>query len=285
MMQKMLYNVDYRKRVIFGTLSYVLRLVIGLIVISPILVGFVFSFVPNKMLYKVPSFSDVIHNLTLDNYKWVLDYVPIFQYIWNSFIVCLLIVGVQIVIACLAGFAFAFYEFKGKRLLFNLLLVAMMIPAESTVITNFLNVQDMGLVNTYLGLAITSFVGGTSIFMMRQFFMQLPKSLKEAAVIDGCSEIRFLFRIAAPVALPAIASLAIYLFIGAYNMYFWPMLVAQKAEVQTIQLGIAMLVGTESQEYGYVLAGSMISIIIPVIVFIIGNDYIVKGMTEGAVKG
>ena len=158
MMQKMLYNVDYRKRVIFGTLSYVLRLVIGLIVISPILVGFVFSFVPNKMLYKVPSFSDVIHNLTLDNYKWVLDYVPIFQYIWNSFIVCLLIVGVQIVIACLAGFAFAFYEFKGKRLLFNLLLVAMMIPAESTVITNFLNVQDMGLVNTYLGLAITSFV-------------------------------------------------------------------------------------------------------------------------------
>lgn len=237
------------------------------------------------MLYKVPSFSEVIHNLTLDNYIWVLDYVPVFRYIFNSFIVCLMIVGVQVIIACLAGFAFAFYEFKGKNLLFNLLLAAMMIPAESTVITNFLNVQNMGLVNTYLGLSITSFVGGTSIFMMRQFFMQFPKSLKEAAVIDGCSELRFLFRIAAPMAIPAIASLAIYLFIGAYNMYFWPMLVAQKAEVQTIQLGIAMLVGTESQEYGYVLAGSMISIIIPVIAFIIGNDYIVKGMTEGAVKG
>ena len=270
----------------FGpAVSYIIKLLIGLLMISPLLIGFVFSFVPNEYLLNVPTLQTVLDNLTFDNYKFVVHAVPIFRYILNSLIVCAIICCSQIILASMAGYAFAFFKFKGKDLIFTLVLVAMMIPAEVTVIANYLHVQKWGLLNTYPGLAITSLIGGTAVYMMRQYFLQIPKELKEASVVDGCGDFRFLISIAMPMAIPTISSLAIYQFIGAFNMYFWPMLVGQKKQMQTVQIGMSMLVGTENQEYGSILAGAMICILIPVIVFIFGQDYIIKGMTDGAVKG
>ena len=257
-----------------------LKIVLGVIFISPVLVGFLFSFVPNHLLNGLPSLSQIFGNLTLDNYKWVLGYVPVFRYLLNTLIVCAATVCSSTVLSCMAGYAFACFEFKGKVLLFNLILVAMMIPADVTVITNYLNVQKWGLVNTYPGLFITMLVGGTAIFMMRQYFLQLPKDIK-----DGCGHMRFLLQIGIPMAIPTISALAITEFIGVYNRYFWPMLIAQTKEMQTIQIGMAMLVDVETANYGNILAGAMICIIAPVIVFLIAEDYIIKGMTAGAVKG
>ena len=265
--------------------AYVIRLLVGLLLISPLLVGLVFSFVPNDILGTVPSLSRVLQNLTLENYQWVLTNIPIGRFLFNSLLVCGIIIISQAVLSCMSGYVFAFFAFPGKKLLFNLVLVAMMIPAEVTVITNFLHVQGWGMVNTHIGLAITSLVGGTSIFMMRQFFLQIPREIKEASVVDGCGNLRFLIKIAVPMAVPAISSLAITQFIGAFNMYFWPMLIAQKKEMQTVQIGMSMLVGAENKEYGYIMAGAILCIVIPVIAFIIGEDRIIKGMTEGAVKG
>lgn len=265
--------------------AFALKVFVGFVFISPILVGLVFSFLPNELLYAVPTLKQVLANLTVKNYIWVVNYIPIFRYLANSLIVCAIIICCSTVLSCMAGYAFACFNFKGRNLLFNLVLVAMMIPADVTVITNYLNVQKWGLLNTHLGLAITSLVGGTAIFMMRQYFLQLPKDIKEAATMDGCGHFRFLLQIGIPMAVPIISSLAITGFIGAYNMYFWPMLISQKKEMQTVQIGISMLVGTEVQEYGYVLAGAMICIVVPIIVFIVAQDYIIKGMTAGAVKG
>lgn len=272
-------------RKITRTASFVGKTALGLLFVSPLFVGLVFSFLPNEILFKVPSVEEIFQNLSLDNYVWVLNYIPILRYLLNSFIVCGIVILVQVVLDCLAGYAFACFEFPGKKFLFSAILVAMMIPGEVTVIANFLQIQKWGLLNTYLGLSITSFVGGTGIFMMRQFFLQLPHSIKDAARVDGCGELRFLAFIAAPMASSAIASLAIYLFIAVYNMYFWPMLVGQKTEMQTIQIGMSMLVGIENKEYGHVLAGAVISILVPVIIFIFGQDFIIRGMTEGAEKG
>ena len=125
----------------------------------------------------------------------------------------------------------------------------------------------------------------TAIFMMRQYFLQLPKDIKEAAIMDGCGHMRFLLQIGVPMAIPTISALAITEFIGVYNRYFWPMLIAQTKEMQTIQIGMAMLVDVETANYGNILAGAMICIIAPVIVFLFAEDYIIKGMTAGAVKG
>ncbi len=274
-----------RRKDWLGVLGFIAKLILGLLFISPLLVGLVFSFVPSRLLNNLPDLETVLGNLTLENYKWIMGYIPIFRFLGNSFVVCAVIIVVQVILSSFAAYAFSFFRFRGSKILFQIILIAMMIPAEVTVIANYLTIQSMNLVNTYAGLCAISLLSGTSIFMMRQSYMQIPRELKEASLVDGCSDMRFLFRIAMPLTVPAIASLAIFLFISAYNMYFWPMLVAQNTDKQTIQIGMAMLVGTENVEYGHVLAGAMLSIVIPVAAFIIGQDYLIKGMTSGAVKG
>jgi len=265
--------------------SFIFKIVLGLIFVSPLIIGVVFSFVPNNRLYTLPSLDIILKEFTLDNYRWVYSNVSIVRYIINSLIVCAVAITVQITIGCMSAYAFSYFNFKGRDLLFNIVLVSMMIPGQVTVIANYLLIQDLNLANSYLGLSITSFVGGTSIFMLRQYFLQLPYELRQAAAIDGCGDMGFLLRIAVPCAVPVIASLVIYLFIGIYNQYLWPMLVATRTDMQTIQIGMSMLVGEEVEEYGHVLAGAVISVIVPIVIFIIGQDYMVKGMTAGAIKG
>lgn len=115
--------------------------------------------------------------------------------------------------------------------------------------------------------------------------MSLPKDLKAAATIDGCGDMGFLFRIVMPLSVPSLASLSIYLFIQIYNQYFWPLLVTNKDTMRTIQIGMAMLVTAEKLSYGVILAGAAMCIIPAVLIFIFGQDYIVKGMTSGSIKG
>ncbi|MBQ3533218.1 MAG: carbohydrate ABC transporter permease [Oscillospiraceae bacterium] len=266
-------------------LGYALRVLMGICFISPLAIGILFSFVPNEYLNSLPSFDTILQNFTLENYQHLFSSIPVLRYVGNSLTLCLIIISVQIIVSCLAAYAFSCFDFPGKDFFFNLILIAMMIPGQVTTITNYLTVQGMGLINTYIGLCLPYFVGGTAIFMMRQFFLTLPRELKEASLLDGCSDMRFLFKIAIPLAVPTIASLAIYIFIDIYNLYFWPMLVAQDPNMFTVQIGMSMLVSSGAVEYGRVLAGAVISILIPLIAFIIGESYLIKGMTAGAVKG
>ena len=266
-------------------LSYALRIVIGVCFISPLFIGILFSFVPSDYLNDLPSMATIMSHFTLENYQKLFSTIPVLRYVTNSLTLCVIIISVQIIVSCLAAYAFSMFDFPGKDFLFTLILIAMMIPGQVTTITNYLTVNNAGLTNTYIGLCLPYFVGGTAIFMMRQFFLQLPKELKEASVIDGCSDMKFLFKIGLPMAVPTIASLAIYIFIDIYNMYFWPMLVATDQNMYTVQIGMSMLVSSGAAEYGRVLAGAVISILIPLIAFVIGQSYLIKGMTAGAVKG
>lgn len=266
-------------------LSYIAKVIVGLLMISIMIVGLVFSFVPDDQLYKVPSISRIIKYSTLENYRWVWHNINLPRYLLNTFIICIICMTSQVVLSSFAGYAFAFFDFPGKNFFFTMIQISIMIPGEVTVICNYLQVQKLKLVNTYLGIAITALIGGSAIFMMRQFYKSMPKELKEASVVDGCSDMRFLFQIAMPLSTPVIASLAITRFISVYNRYFWPMLTATKERMQTIQIGMSRLVGSEQQEYGHVLAGAIIAIICPILIFIFAQDYIIKGMTAGAVKG
>lgn len=265
--------------------AYGFRVLLGICFIAPLLIGILFSFVPNEFLNSLPSMDVIFQHFTLENYQHLFSSIPILRYVTNSLTLCLVIITVQLIVSCLAAYAFSSFNFPGKDFLFNLILIAMMIPGQVTTITNYLTVNDLNLINTYLGLCLPYFVGGTAIFMMRQFFLTLPKELKEASLLDGCSDMRFLFKVALPLAVPTIASLAIYIFIDIYNMYFWPMLVAQDENMFTVQIGMSMLVSSGATEYGRVLAGAVISILIPLVAFIVGQSYLIKGMTAGAVKG
>ena len=197
-------------------ISFGLKVLLGILFISPLIIGFLFSIQYEDELTSSPL-RLFTANPTLINYIEVFQKVPLLSYLKNSLIVCVLAITIQIIVASLAAYGFSFFEFKGKKFLFGLVLASMMIPGEVVVITNFVTVQNLGLTNTYLGLIITSLIGGTSIFMMRQYFLTLSKDFKEAATLDGCGDIGFLFRIALPLSLPTLSSLAVYLFVSIYN--------------------------------------------------------------------
>ena len=142
-----------------------------------------------------------------------------------------------------------------------------------------------GVTNTLIGLCITSFVSCNSIFMMRQTFKTLPHEIREATLLEGCSELRFMVQFAVPLSISSICSLAITTFMGVYNSYLWPLLIARDSSHYTVQIGMSLLVVEEVPTYGRSMAGAILCMSIPVIMFIIFQGYMVKGLTRGAVKG
>lgn len=264
--------------------SYSVKLLIGLAFISPLIIGLMFSIhtetelsqLPLRLFPKVP---------TLENYAKVFTVVPILHYLKNSLIVCGVAIVSQIILASLAAYGFVFFDFPLKNLLWTTILATMMIPGEVVIITNYVTIQNMGLINSYSGLFITSLISGTSIFLMRQYYKQLPKDFKEAATLDGCGDIGFLFKIAMPLSIPTVSALAIYQFVRIYNAYFWPLLVTNKDVWRTVQVGVSYLVTGDVEEYGKVIAAAMVAMTPAVVAFIFGQDYIIKGMVSGGVKG
>lgn len=289
-------NTDFNRRTICArkenrilsigrkALPELLKTALGLVFISPLIIGVLFSFQSEQELGTYP-----LHLLsrapTLQNYMEVIQSVPLFSYLKNSAVVCLISIAAQILIACLAAYAFIFFEFPMKKLLFSLVLATTMIPGEVVVITNYTTIQSLRLTNTYAGLVVTSLISGTSIFLMRQFFKTIPIDYKEAAVLDGCGEIRFLFHIILPMSKPTISSLAVYLFVQIYNQFFWPLLVTNTEKMRTIQIGISMLVTGDVVNYGHILAGAVIAIIPALLIYIFCQDYMISGMTSGGLKG
>lgn len=267
------------------TISVSLKTMLGIIFIFPVLIALVFSFVPNDKLYGLPSVATVIEFFTFENYEWIFANIPILKYVSNSLTMCCIVIIAQSVVACLAAYAFAFFEFKGKNTIFQILLIAMMVPGEVCTICNFLTVRNMGLLNTLMGMVIISLVSCHAIFMMRQSYLSMPRELREATMIDGCGEIRYLVQFAVPLSVPTICSLAITTFISVFNAYLWPLLIARSPEKYTVQIGMALLIDNELPTYGRSMAGAVLCMIIPVIVFIIFQSYMIKGLTKGAVKG
>ena len=227
----------------------------------------------------------ITSRMNLANYDYALHRVPMLTYFRNTLIVCMIEVVAQIITASLAAYAFTFFEFLGKKLLFTIITASLMIPYESTLICNYLTICNLRLTDTFIGLTLPFLASGMSIFLMRQYFLTIPRDLKEAATIDGCGDMKFLFRIALPMSLPATCSLALYRFIDAYNQYFWPLLVTNRDEMRTIQIGTGILKDSEAANYGIVLAAAMMVVIPAVLFFIVGQKWLIKGMLAGAIKG
>lgn len=265
--------------------NFAIKLFIALVFIFPLIISISYSFRTDAEIMMTKGVTLFPRTWTEENYKWVFRYVPVLTYLKNSFIQYALMIGAQVVFCSMTAYAFAFFKFKGKVFLFSAILFSMMIPGEVTVITNFLQVQKWKLTNTYLGMVITGLISSLGIFTLRQFYLSLPKELKEAATLDGCGDIGFWFRIALPLSAPTIASLAIYEFVTIYNRYLWPLLIAKKQDMYTIQIGMDMLKSSEGDSLGLILAGAVVCIIPVVLVFVFGQKYIIRGMVSGGVKG
>jgi len=265
-------------------LLYSFNLLIGLLIISPILYGFSISLMTPDEIFSYPP-KLLPSSINLNNYKQVIASVPIFRFIFNSFYVSLAVTIGQIVTSCLAAYAFAYFEFKGKNLLFILCLSTLIIPSESTIIANYLTIAKLGWTDSYTGLIVPFLVSAMGVFLIRQFYLTVPKELKEAATLDGCSNFRFFVKVLLPISKPVISSLGVYTFLNTWNQYMWPLLVTNAPEKRTVQIGISMLQFAESQNMGLVLAGVIMIILPSILIFIIGQKYLVKGIMAGSVKG
>lgn len=257
---------------------------LGLALISPVIYCLFLSFMePKEILASPPTLFP--GSLYLENYKMAFKLTKIPRFILNSIVVSVVCSLMRIFTASLAAYAFAFYEFKGKSLLFYLVLGTMLIPADSTIVTNYMTVSSLGLVNQYLGIMILYFVSAANIFLMRQYFLTVSRELKEAAEIDGCGSFQFYTTILVPVAKPVIASVFISSFVSTWNMYLWPMLITTRNEMRTVQVGITMLNFSEEAAYGSTMAGAVLVLLPSILVFAMAQKQIVRGMTAGAVKG
>lgn len=262
----------------------IVNLVVGVIIIGPLLYAVSLSFMTPGEISQYPP-KLVPSKVTLENYHTAINSVPLFRFIVNSFVVSILVTIGQVFTASLASFAFAFYDFKGKKLLFLMVLSTMMIPGETTIISNFLTVSSWGWTDSLQVLIVPFLTSAMGIFLIRQFYLTLSKDLIEAARIDGCSNFMFLIKILIPISKPAIASLSIYTFISTWNQYLWPLLTINNGNNRTVQVGISMLQFAEGSNYGVVLAGAVLILIPSILVFSLGQKSLVQGMTAGSVKG
>lgn len=278
-------NVTERKKdQIMSVLIQVVCVILGLIIMAPVLYCIAAAFMkPTEILSSNPSLFP--SGFYLDNFIQALKMTQIPRFLVNSLFVSLVCSVMCMMIASMAAYAFAFFEFKGKNILFYLVLGTMLIPGDATIVTNYMTVSGMGLVNNYLGIMILYFVSAANIFLMRQNFKTIPKELKEAADIDGCSAFGFYWRILLPIAKPVMTTVFISSFVSTWNMYLWPMIITTRNEMRTVQVGITMLNFSEEAAYGATMAGAVIVLIPSIIIFIISQKQIVKGMTAGAVKG
>jgi sn-glycerol 3-phosphate transport system permease protein len=222
-----------------------------------------------------------------ENYQIVFTQTRVFRFMFNSFIVAFVSSAIRIVTASLAAFSFAFFDYPGKHFLFYLVAGSMIVPADVLVVQNYFTTAELGLINTYAGMMVVFFVSAMNIFVMRQNFLSYSKSLREAAMMDGCGNFRFYSRILMPFNTPVITTVFISSFVGTWNTYLWPLLVTNVNEMRTAQVAVTMLNINEGSSYGpgAVMAAAVVILIPSILVFLVFQRRILGGIMAGAVKG
>ena len=273
-----------RKRKTKELLLFLANTIVGLIILLPLLYAVSIAFMPSSELFTL-DMNILPSHPTFENFVQAVRNVPLFRFVGNSFLVAGLITLGQIITCSLAAFAFAFLDFKGKNILFMLVMATMMVPGEATIISNYLTVSGWGWLDTYHVLIIPYLSSAMGIFLFRQFYLAFPIELYEAAKLDGCGNLKFIVQILMPLTKSAIGAMAVYIFINAWNMYMWPLLVTGSETKRTVQIGISMLNSVDAQSITLMIAGVVIIIIPSISIFIVGQKQLVKGMFSGAVKG
>ncbi len=260
------------------------NLVMAFVILLPLLYALSIAFMPSGELFTM-ELNLLPKNPTLSNFRDALVNVPLLRFILNSFIMAGCITIGQIITCSLSAFAFSFLEFKGKGILFAIVMATMMVPGEATIISNYLTVGSLGMLDTYGVLIVPYLTSAMGIFLFRQFYMTFPVSLYESAKLDGCSNIKFIIKILIPLTKSAIGAMGVYTFINAWNMYMWPLLVTGSDKMRTVQIGISMLDSVDSQSITLMIAGVVMVIIPSISIFILGQKQLIRGMFSGAVKG
>lgn len=224
--------------------------------------------------------------LTLEHYRYVLERIPYGSYLFNTLIFAFGVTLGQILLGALAAYAFAYHRFRGRELLFALVLISLMVPFAVTYLPNYLLVARLGLLNTLPGLILPMLAPGFVIFLLRQNFKAFPKEILEAARVDGATEAQVLWRILVPGNLPAISAIAIFTFINTWNQLIWPMLVANDPRVYVLTTAVQRFAGGEGMaNWGAMMAMANLATLPALVLYLLMRRPILEALSEGAVKG
>ncbi|WEX11267.1 carbohydrate ABC transporter permease [Chelativorans sp. AA-79] len=269
--------MDLRNRLLVA-----LALAGGLLFLSPALYSIWMSFQTAESYYRGEF------DFTLDNYARAIGQYNFARYLLNSLIVSGLVTTAGLAFAVMAAFAFARYRFAGGNLMFGATVATLMIPSHITLIPNYLNLARVGLLDTYAGLILPAVSNGFAAFFLRQYIRGIPRALDEAAYMDGATPLQVLWRVIVPVARPAILSMGLFIFIGEWNNYIWPLVAVGKQDLYTLQVGLARLYkinpGEGAIDWPLVMAASTLTILPVLLGFALIERHLVRGITMGAVK-
>lgn len=219
-------------------------------------------------------------HFTLDNYKKIFIQEPLFgRWLLNSVFVAVCVTVLNVLCNSMAGYALARMHFPGNRFWFLLILAVLMIPGQVTLIPSYLILKTLGWLNSYQGLIVPNVVNASFIFMMRQFFLSFPKELEEAAALDGLSRYETLFQIVLPLAKPALAAQAIFIFMGSWNNFLMPLLILSSQDMFTLPLGLNTFKGQYISYWNYIMAASMVFTLPALVIYAFFNRYFIQGVT------
>lgn len=220
----------------------------------------------------------------LDNFRSAFEAAPFSRYYFNSLFVAISVTLGQLLTCSLAAYAFARLQFRGREVLFYLFLGTMMIPGQVIMIPSFMVLHWLGWIDTYYALIVPGLASAFGTFLLRQFFLTIPRDLEDAASIDGCSRFGVLWRIILPLSRPALATLAVFTFMGVFNDFLWALIVVSSDEMKTVQLGLAIFRDRYQTDWGQLMAASVTATLPILMVFFFAQKYFIKGITLSGLK-
>jgi multiple sugar transport system permease protein len=222
--------------------------------------------------------------ITLENFVNAFEAAPFGRYYANSVFVAVAVTVGQLITCSMAAYAFARLHFPGRDILFYLFLGTMMIPGQVTMIPAFMVLHWLGWIDTYYALIVPGLASAFGTFLLRQFFLTIPRDLEDAASLDGCSRFGILWRIILPLARPALATLAVFTFMGVFNDFLWALVVVSSEEMKTVQLGLAIFRDRYQTDWGQLMAASVTATLPILIVFFFAQRYFIRGITLSGMK-
>lgn len=221
-----------------------------------------------------------------DNYVNVFDRVPFRDYFLNSILITIILCGVKIVLGVISAYALSIMRFPGRNLVFLLVISALMVPSEVTVISNYALVSQLGWRDTYQGIIVPLAGIAFGTFLMRNHFMSIPNELIEAARMDHCGHFRLLWKVLLPISIPTLVAFSMITIVNEWNQYLWPFLMAETANSATLPIGLTMLQNNEGvSNWGPVMAATIMTMLPVLVMFLALQQYMIKGLISGAVKG
>ena len=265
-----------------SVLLHVVIVVGALIMFFPFLWTIVTSLTPGAGLTMTPSLIPT--DPSLDAYTRLFSERPFLRIVANSLGLAIVTTVVQLFTSATAAYAFSRLPFRGRGVVFAVYLATMMIPLQVLIVPLFVELKAFGLLNTYLGALLPTFASAFGIFLLRQAVNQVPRELDEAATLDGAGHFRIFSLIVLPNIRPALATLSVFAFMGSWNSFLWPLVVLRKPELQTLPVALAGLQGQYTTAWDIVMAGSVVSILPMLALYLFAQRYVIQGVASSGIK-